>query len=215
MNINDFEQGQIVQLDITMDSIKGSFDAEVSMIYKNLLLLNPIFVNKKLIGFPKECSVNLTYTLSDVFFVWKNIDIKTIIYKNHYYHAASLIGDAEAINRRNNYRVYIGEDMQVTYFTDEGPKNITALIKDISETGFAFISRENFTANRTVRINIPQPDRSVMHISAKIVRTVPMDDEIRTLYGCQFLEKNPNLNQYLMRIQRKRQFEKNNSQHNA
>lgn len=212
MNINDFEPGQVVQLDIKMDSIKGNFNATVAMLYKNLLLLEPIFVNRKLIGFPKECSVNLTYTLSDVYFVWQDIDIKTIIYQNHYYHAATLYGDAEPINRRNNYRVYIGEDMQVTYFTDEGPKNITALIKDISETGFAFISKEHFTTERTVRINIPQPDRTVIHLSAKIVRTIPMEDDGRTLYGCQFLEKSPHLNQYLMRVQRMKQYEKNNKQ---
>lgn len=208
MNIADFQPGQVVQLDIKADEITGSFEAKVSLVYKTLLLLEPIYVNGKLVGFPKTCSVDLTYTVESIFYVWKNVSIQTIIFKNHHYHAVELVGDAEAMNRRNNFRVYIGEDMPISYFTDQGPKTITSLIKDISETGFAFITKETFHVDRTVRLNIPQPDRTMLHISAKIVREVPMENPTRTLYGCQFLERNPKLSNYLMRLQRQKQKDK-------
>lgn len=210
MNINDFNSGQIVQLDIKMDSISGSFDAKVALVYKSLLLLEPIYVDGKLVGFPEEAYVNLMYTEQSIFHVWKNINIKTIIFKNHHYHAAELIGDAEIVNRRNTFRVYIGEEMPVTYFTEEGTRSINALIKDISETGFAFITTEEFSIDRTVRLNIPQPDRSHLHLSAKIVRSVEMEDGLRTLYGCHFIERNQKLSTYLMKVQRMKQHDKMN-----
>lgn len=211
MNINDFAPGQIVQLDIKLDNISGSYDAKVALIYKSLLLLEPIYVGGALVGFPKSAEVNLTYTEQSTYFIWKKINIRTIIFKNHHYHAAEIIGDAETGNRRNNFRVYIGEDMPVTYFTEEGPRSMNCLIKDISETGFAFICDDDtFQLERTVRLNIPQKDRSVIHISAKIVRSVPMDDGVRTLYGCHFIERNPKLSGYLMKIQRLKQHDKLN-----
>jgi hypothetical protein len=209
MNISDFQPGQIVQLNVKMNDISGSFESKVSLIHDSLLLLEPIYVNGNLVGFPKNCAVDLNYTHESLFYIWRNIRIQTIMYKKQYYHAAEIIGDAEVVNRRNNYRVYIGEEMDVSYFTEKGPKSIHTLIKDISETGFAFFSSDFFQIDRVVRLNIPMRDRSIMHLSAKIVRSVPPAEEGgETLYGCKFVERNAKLSNYLMKLQREKQKQK-------
>ena len=209
MNISDFQPGQVVQLNVKMNEIEGSFESKVSLTHESLLLLEPIYVNGNLVGFPKNCVVDLNYTYESLFYIWRNIKIQTIMYKKQYYHAAELIGDAEVVNRRNNFRVYIGEEMDVSYFTDKGPKAIHTLIKDISETGFAFFSTDPFQIDRVVRLNIPMRDRSILHLSAKIVREVPPNEEGGpTLYGCKFVERNGKLSSWLMKLQREKQKQK-------
>ncbi len=202
MNISDFTSGQLVRVDVKTENISGSFDATVSMTYKNLLLLDPIYYEGRLVGFPKDCSANLTVTSQSTFFVWSDVKIRTVVFKGHNYHAVELFGDAETINRRSNYRVPIGQDMNVSTFTDRGPEAHTVYIKDISETGFAFISNDMLSVGRMVRLSIPTSPKTHLSLSAKIVRTSPMGRVGETLYGCHFSERNKNLAAYLMTRQR-------------
>ncbi len=208
MTISDFTKGQQVKLDIRANNVKGSFDATVALIHKNILLLEPIIVEGKLVGFPQEYSAELTVIVKDICYVWSNIQIQAVSFKGRHFHAIELFGDAEVRNRRNNFRVPIGEIMNVVYFTESGPKPHHAMIKDISETGFAFISKEEFDTGRMVRLNVLLPDKTPLALSAKIVRSQPMQRDKDTLYGCRFSDKNPKLAGFLMQLQRDKQKKK-------
>jgi len=72
MTISDFTKGQQVKLDIRANNVKGSFDATVALIHKNILLLEPIIVEGKLVGFPQEYSAELTVIVKDICYVWSN-----------------------------------------------------------------------------------------------------------------------------------------------
>ncbi len=209
MTISDFTRGQQVKLDIRANKTKGSFDAVVALTYKNILLLEPIVIDGKLVGFPQDYNASLTVIVKDVCYVWENIQVQAVSFKGRHFHAIELFGEAEAKNRRNNYRVSIGEVMNVVYFTESGPKPHHALIKDISETGFAFISTEDFDIGRMVRLNLLLPDKTPLSLSAKIVREQPGPKASETLYGCRFSEKNTKLSTFLMQLQREKQRKKN------
>ena len=58
------------------------------------------------------------------------------------------------MNRRGSYRVYIGEQMTITAFTSQGAKKHSVHLKDISESGMAFLSKEEFDIGRIVRLNL-------------------------------------------------------------
>ncbi len=208
MTISDFTPGQQVKLDITANKAKGSFDAVVALTYKNILLLEPITVDGKLIGFPQDYTASLAVIVKDVCYVWSNIQVQAVSFKGRHFHAIELFGEAEAKNRRNNFRVPIGEMMNVIYFTEAGPKPHHALVKDISETGFAFISTEEFDIGRMVRLNIMLPDKTPLSLSAKIVRNQKHQRASETLYGCRFSEKNSKLATFLMQLQREKQKKK-------
>ncbi len=86
-------------------------------------------------------------------------------------------------------------------FTSEGPKPSRALVRDISETEFSFISKEDFSAGRTVRLNLAIAEDHEIRLSAQVVRIQPKSTRAGTVYGCRFIEKNKYLSSYLMRKQ--------------
>ncbi len=208
MTISDFTTGQQVKLDIRANKTKGSFDAVVALTYKNILLLEPIVLDGKLVGFPAGYTASLTVIVKDVCYVWDNIQVQAVSFKGRHFHAIELNGEAITINRRNNFRVPINEEMNVVYFTESGPKPHRAIVKDISETGFAFISAEEFDIGRMVRLNILLPDKTPLALSAKIVRNQKMPRGADMLYGCRFSDKNPKLSNFLMQLQREKQKKK-------
>ena len=208
MTISDLTQGQKVKLDIRTDKSKGSFDATVALTHKKILLLEPVVLDGKLVGFPPESTVSLSVIDKNSCHVWNDVKVQAVSFKGRPYHAIELLDEAQVVNRRNNFRVPIGEVMNVVYFTESGPKPHHALIKDISETGFAFISNEEFDVGRMVRLNLMLPDKTPLALSAKIVRNQPTQKASDLLYGCKFSEKNARLSTFLMQLQRDKQKKK-------
>lgn len=208
MDISNFAAGYTVKLDVRTKSAKGSFDAKIVYIYKNILILEPILIKGKIVGFPPNCTIDLTFIENDVLYIWSNVRVRAVSFKGRKFHAVPVIGEGVASNRRSNYRVYIGTQMTINYFTDSGIKTHNAFIKDISETGFAFISKDEFDVGRTVRLNIPMPAKMYISITAKIVRAVPSERPMEFLYGCHFSENNPKLATFLMSFQRDKQKKK-------
>ncbi len=204
MNIQDFEPEMTISIEVRLNGNQKNFSTETATIYKNLLLLQPIYAEGKLLGFSDKCTVDLTTTRDQNFYCWRDIKIKPVKIGGEIFHAAELVGEGEIINRRNNFRVFFGEVMPITHFTHSGPKQDHFLVKDISETGFAFLAEEPFEVGRTVRLSVPLPDRSAINVTGKIVRMQELENNPKTLYGCQFSENNKKLANYLMKVQREK-----------
>ena len=141
-------------------------------------------------------------------FCWKNIKIKAVRYEKKIYHSAELVADAEILNRRGAYRVYVGEQMLLTAFSANGPKTYHVNLKDISETGMAFFSKEEFDVGRTVRLNFSIKKGQELPLSSQIIRIQEFDNRQDKLYGCKFVEKNNRLVSILMHLQQERQRQK-------
>lgn len=207
MTATELQLTHAVELEILMNGKKTTLLSSIEQIIGTTVLLTPIHLNGKVVGFPPDCSVNLLYIDEKHVFCWKNIKVKAVRYEKKIYHSAELVADAEILNRRGAYRVYIGETMLLTSFTANGPKSINVLLKDLSETGMAFFSKEEFDIGRTVRLHLAMSNKHELQLSAQIIRT--QEDERRgKLYGCKFVERNERLIGYLMRLQQDRQKQK-------
>ena len=180
----------------------------VEQLVGTTILLTPIQLNGKLVGFPPDCVVNLLYIDDNHVYCWKHVTIKAVRYEKKVYHSVELIADAEVLNRRGAYRVFIGETMMLTAFTANGPKNYHVLLKDVSETGMAFYSNEEFDVGRTVRLYLTLSKGHQLQLSSQILRTQNFEHRSDKLYGCKFLERNDRLISFLMKIQQDRQRQK-------
>lgn len=208
MNAADLEIAHSLELEIWINNKKTTLLTKVEQVIDHTVLMTPIRINGHLVGFPPTCTVNLLYPTDEHVFAWVNVQIKAVKFQKEIYHCVTLNADASTINRRGSYRVYIGEEMHVTSFTNEGPKSIRALIKDVSEGGFAFITTEEFDIGRTVRLNLVIKKTQELHLTAQIVRQQPGPRATETLYGCKFRENNPHLPGVLMHLQQERQRKK-------
>ncbi len=208
MNAAKLEISHSMELEIWINNKKTTLVTAIEKVVDQTVLLTPLRINGKLLGFPPTCTVNLLYPTQEHVYAWQNVQVKAVKYEREVYHCVTLNGDAITVNRRGSYRVFFGQEMLITTFTNNGPKSLKVLIKDVSEGGFAFYTKEEFEIGRTVRFNMLLKNSQELHLTAQIVRT--QSDETRgdTLYGCKFREKSPHLPGVLMHLQQERQKQK-------
>ena len=208
MTSGELQISHSVELEISMNGKKTTLLTTVEKIVGPTILLTAIQLNDKIVGFPPDCTVNFLYVDENHVYCWKHVNVKAIRFEKKIYHSVELFGDAEVLNRRGAFRVFIGETMLLTAFTANGQKNYRVLVKDVSESGMAFYSQEEFDVGRTVRLYLTLNKTNQLQLSCQILRTQSFDDRIDKLYGCKFLEKNERLVKFLMRIQQERQRQK-------
>lgn len=208
MTAAEVQLSHTVELEILMNGKKTTLLTSVEQMVGNTALLTPIHLNGKVVGFPPDCTVNFLYIDESHVYCWKNVKIKAVRFEKNIYHSAELVADAEVLNRRGAYRVFIGENMLLTAFTANGPKTYNVLLKDVSETGMAFYSKEEFDVGRTVRLHLALNKSHELQLSSQIIRIQDFEERPDKLYGCKFLERNDRLIGYLMRLQQDRQKQK-------
>ena len=208
MTAAEMQLSHSVELEILMNGKKTTLLTSIEQIIGTTVLLTPIQINGKVVGFPPNCSVTLLYIDDNHVYCWKNISVKAVRYEKKIYHSAELIADAEILNRRGAYRVFIGEQTNLTAFTANGPKNYQVRLKDVSETGMAFFSKEEFDVGRTVRLHLTIKKGQELQLSSQIIRIQEFENRQEKLYGCKFIEKNNRLVGFLMGLQQERQRQK-------
>jgi len=204
LEILDIVKGQKMELEVRCDGQTINFKSEIVLIKNNDLLISKLTVNDQTIGFSDQCTINFLYNSEEKLFLWENTTVKLVKYDGNIYHKISLKGEGKSFNRRESYRLYIGEEMQVSLNTTTGPTVITVLIKDISESGVGFVVAEDIDLDRTIRLKLKDSDFS-LNIPGVIVRKEFKDGINAFIYGCKFSEKNQKLGKYIMKKQTERQ----------
>lgn len=202
MRLTDFEMTHSVELEILHDGKKTTLLTSVEGMIKNSVLLTPIHLDGKIVGFPSKLTVNLLYPENGQLFCWSNVTVKAVRYRGHIYHSVELLGNGFLLNRRGAYRVYIGENKFLHYRNHSGTKLYEILVRDISETGMCYMSKDDFEVGRTVHLQLRLTNGHELSLRAKILwRRENPNRNTTFLYGCKFTEKNRLLNSYLMNIQ--------------
>lgn len=200
MHIDDISKSGAIEIEVKYDGETVIFKSEVIDIINNSILVTTIKVNDQTIGFTENCQINFLYVFEDKLHIWEHAVIKLVKYNREVYHMIDISGEGIPYNRRNSYRIYIGQDMPLSVNTSNGPVAISVLVKDISETGVGFITKEEFAINQTIRLKLTD-DSSVINLSGIIVRKEFLENLGTFLYGCKFSEKNPRLGRYLAKKQ--------------
>ncbi|HHX13147.1 MAG TPA: flagellar brake protein [Clostridiales bacterium] len=200
MQIKDLPIGAEIELEVKYNGQCVNFQSQVVDVIENSVLINPIIVDEKTLGFADSNQVNFIYISEDKVFVWNHIDVILIKYNGNMYHKADLSGDGVPYNRRNSYRMYIGEDMPLHINTSRGSSTINVLVKDVSETGVAFITEEDLSIGRVFRLKLKDNNR-LINLSGVIVRREYLEHLGSFLYGCKFNEYNTVLGGYIARKQ--------------
>lgn len=205
MTIQDLEEQRSVTLVVTVGLKSKDLATTIAEVHSDYVLLQPILLDGRTVGFGDSCTIDFLYLQEQAVFAWHSVALPLVKTKSGTYYKAELEGEAKPYNRRGSFRVYVGETMAITVFQSSGPQAYNVLIRDISETGFGFVSKEEYDAGRTIRLAIPLTDRKTLVLSANIVRREFSEDRGTYNYGCKFVEPNSYLSSYLMAKQRERQ----------
>lgn len=199
MRIDEIPVGASIEIEVHYNGRSISFNSEILFLHDNLFYISPVTVNDRTVGFNDKCLINLIVKTSGKVFLWENVEIKLVKYNGNIYHQISLQGEGKPYNRRETYRMYIGEDMPVYINTASGPHLIEVLVKDISESGVGFITKEALDLNRIILLKIKDIDTILL--SGVIVRKEYLPHLDSYLYGCKFNEKNDKLGKFIAKKQ--------------
>lgn len=205
MTIQDLEAEHSVTLVVTVGLKSKDLSTTIAEVHSDYILLQPILLEGRTVGFGDNCSIDLLYLQEQAVFAWHAVSLPLVKNKKGTYYKVELEGEAKPYNRRGSFRVYVGETMAITVFQSSGPQAYNVLVRDISETGFGFVSKEEYDAGRTIRLTIPLTERKTLVLSANIVRREFVEEKGTFSYGCKFVEPNSYLSSYLMAKQRERQ----------
>ena len=208
MTILDLDEQHPVTLVVTVGLKSKDLTTTIAEVHADHVLLRPILVDGRTVGFGNTCTIDFLYLQDSVVYAWHSVTLPLVKIKGNTYYRLTLTGEARPYNRRGSFRVYVGETMAITVFQSSGPQPFNVLVRDISETGFGFVSKEEYEISRTIRLSIPLTDRKTLVLSATIVRRDFNEEKGTYNYGCKFVEKNNRLVTYLMHLQQERQRQK-------
>ncbi len=171
-------KGGIMELEVKINGKTVNFKSEILHIVNESVLIAPIKVNDRTIGFNEASQTNFLYVIDGKLIIW----------------------EGKPYNRRNAFRLFIGEEMPIYLNTAEGPKAVSVRIKDISETGVGFVTKEEIDLERTFRLKL-KDTKGVINLNGIIVRKEYIGTLASYLYGGKFNEKNEQLAKFIARKQ--------------
>lgn len=200
MLIDSIVKGDTMQVEVKCNGKTVRFNGIIAQIINNSVLTTPIKFNDQTVGFSDNCQIDFLYVYEGKLYLWDNVTVKLVRYDGEIYHKIDLFGEGKPYNRRDSYRMYVGEDMSIYVNTASGPEALSVLVKDISETGVAFITKEELDLDRTIRLRI-KDNAVLITMSGVVVRKEFQKNLSAYLYGCKFNERNEKLSRYIAKKQ--------------
>ncbi|MCR5691567.1 MAG: hypothetical protein K6G62_05050 [Eubacterium sp.] len=201
MNISELSPGSKLRLNVAIRDRQFEFESKVAEPSKKEFLIEPIRMDGKLLNVEgNSVTVDLLLIREDEKpIIWKNVDIRCVRHKHKTYYAVDKDLPGKEYNRRREYRLFVGEEMTAHIGSDRTDRSI--LLKDVSNSGFAFINPSSLEEDEESFVYLAFPaklgEREIeIPLFGKIVRKMDLPDG-RVLYGCVLVKKNEILGRYI------------------
>lgn len=199
MKIYEIEANEKVDLVINYNGKKLNFQSIVYGAKGNELLIESIRVNGKLLNLDiGKLTLSIIFNRKDNKpLLWSNCDFKMSVFKKKIYITVSNKYDGVELNRRNNFRLSIGDEGKTKIGKDRDV--LEMILKNVSYSGFAILVDKNPRYEIGMDVEIAYRDvqlNTVLRLQGKIVRFEENDDK-RVLLGCKLNNPNPALGKYI------------------
>jgi len=204
MKLWELQSGSAIELQVIYNKNTYEFPSRVLGVNKEILILAEIQVNGRKLKVTKEREINIIFKMLNQLYIWNDVKMDTILYKDHYYYRIKESDiESKQYNRRGAFRLYIGNSMPIEVYLNGYKNEYCVEIKDISETGFGFISTQDLLINKDVTFAY-QTKEELFNLHGFIVRKV-YDSITKTYsYGCKFPEFYNELGSFIIKEQAKR-----------
>ncbi len=208
---SELDKGTPIRLNVRSGEHAMEFDSVVRHKPGRQVLIDAVQRDGQTLNV-KGCQVDILLAREDEKPIrWKDCELTCVSYKKEVYYALEGYNIGREFNRRSGYRLSIGEE--VTVKIGHGGFDYAAILKDISNSGFAFIldkevkgAEESFVYTDYTGL---LGEREVnMPLHGKVVRTMPLPDG-RMLYGCVLTQKNVLIGHYINQKQMEQLAKKN------
>ena len=151
--IDSITEGLNVDVVAQRGDERAEFKSVVRKVYtdKKYILIDPIRSDDKLVGFnTKSVIKNIIVNKSPLPILFSNVEMTIVKFEGQMYNKVVILGEGTAVNRRENFRVFVGEG--ITFKFKSQLEESHAILKDISVGGFALVlnNPNDYAANYQV-----------------------------------------------------------------
>lgn len=202
MKLAELEVGANIILQVQMKAQSLEFPSAVVSVDAKGILAEPVRIDNKVVGFGGD-----GFRLSVILirqdkppYIWKNVRCTTVLAGGATRYQITASAEGYEMNRRQAFRLFIGVGGIVQIGINH--KALEVIVKDVSETGFSFVSAEDLetSVNMPVRLVFMDLNRNYS-LMGLLVRKVVLGPN-KVLYGCHLSVKNQELCRYINEKQR-------------
>lgn len=200
MEIREITTSHKMSITISNQQSNITLNSQIAFVRNNKLYVEPFEHNGVLLNFSAKGILisMIAYEEEKSPYLWKIVQIDKEYVDGKIYHVISSEVKGVRINRRENFRVFLGISGTVTVVGQNKPFDVE--IKDISENGFAVLidtgSPNQLHKNEAIVLQFY--DRIMeenFSLSARVVRIEKL--EKYNLFGCRLLKENPMVSKYI------------------
>lgn len=213
MFFSELGDGTDVRLNITIEETMFEFDTTVRTRHKKKVLFEPIRKNGKILNVQSDnIRVDVMYIReAEKPILWTGTQMVCVKYKGQLYYAAAENMKGKEHNRRGDFRLFIGEEYPAKI--GQNKRSHLVVLKDLSNSGFAFVSPEKIENSDGVFVYIlyygKLDDKKIeLPLFGKIIRNATLTDG-RVLYGCVLVKKNELIGHFINQKQMEQLAKKN------
>ena len=199
------EDGHVTDVSVKVTNISDSENKSFDVIRKQnpnmkFVILDAVRQDGKTVGFTYGQGIiySLTGTVEQKYYAWENILIKNFKSSaGKVYHLAFSPQDIKPLNRRNAYRLWIGESIEVTQGLSKDRKQ--AVLKDLSASGMGVIvaDPEGYRIEGIIHVLYEDQELNTrLNLSGKIVNIINLEAG-KILIGCQFFNASPEIEKFI------------------
>lgn len=215
MKLSELPDGTEVSFELYITGKKFEFPSVLNFHKKGKAYFEPIRVGDKFLNIEDEkIHANLLLNVEgDKPVMWHEAGVKSEVYKKQVYYTMDADSNGKKHNRRAAYRQYIGESVFARI--GSGKPEVQVLLKDVSNTGFAFIYREDIEDSDHAMVfmvyNYKDENTAfALTLSGTVVRKQQLEDG-RFLYGCALLKRNDLISKFVNYKQKEQLYRMNHT----
>lgn len=186
------------------------YSMAVDVIDKNYqnIIIPAILEGDNLLPPENLSSTEIITTVQDGVFQFQNLTIEAALYQGMRVYLISSDEEVTRFNRRNAYRVFIGELVKVKVTSPDGDqKEVEGILKNLSLTGMCVILKNELKLGSTFSI-IYNFEGIPVHLLGTVVRKEQFKRYRAFSYGCSFKDRNTAVNRIVLLKQIRRNKEK-------
>lgn len=210
MQIKEMLVGKMLEILVDRDGYHYRFVSKVEGTTENSVAVSLIAAKGRAFHFEDTDDVSIVYRGTERMWKWNHVKAGMARLEGVPVHAFYSKNPGQVYNRRESFRVSIGESLLMNkitpFFTDEGEEEkeekFEALLADLSINGAGLYTNAELALGDTISFDMPT-NVGILSCRGTIIRRAEVYDKpFRNFYGCDFTRVRKELERYLFERQR-------------
>lgn len=221
MRLHELKLGKSVEIYVTREEYRLRLVSKIEDVQLDHIAVTLIVGGGRVFPFQEGDKIEILYKEQERLWKFSNVKAKVEKLDEDNVHCFYTNKEAENYNRRNAFRVYIGEetlfhwvkkghdellhDNKTNILEIESPfltKNCEGMIRDLSESGAGFYSDENLEEGACISFQLITEFGLIRCIGQVVRKARAQEGNYRYFYGIAFSEVSNIMSKYLFALQR-------------